>query len=39
MLLEDDEKFLKEKGYSYTTTVESSVVHIVIQGFPFPLPY
>jgi len=39
MLLEDDEQFLKEKGYSYTTTVENSVIHIVIHGFPIPLMY
>lgn len=39
MLLEDDEAFLKEKGYSYTTTLENSVVHIVIKGFPFPVAY
>jgi Prokaryotic E2 family E len=39
MLLEDDEQFLKEKGYSYTTTVENSVTHLVIHGFPFPLMY
>jgi hypothetical protein len=39
MLLEDDEQFLKEKGYSYTTTVENSVIHVVIHGFPLPLMY
>src|SRR5207244_3356101 len=29
----------KEKGYSYTATLENSFVHIVIQGFPFPTTY
>ena len=39
MLLEDDELFLKEKGYSYTTAIENSAIHIVIHGFSFPLMY
>jgi hypothetical protein len=39
MLLDDDEQFLKEKGYSYTTALESSIVHVVIKGFPFPVTY
>src|SRR4051812_48892405 len=38
-LLEDDEDFLKAKGYSYEATAENSVVNLVIKNFPLPSAY
>jgi hypothetical protein len=38
-LLDQDETFLKEKGYEFDLFVEGSEVHIVIKNFPLSAQY
>lgn len=39
MLPEEDEEFLRDKGYTYREAVENGFTHVVISGFPFPEVY
>jgi hypothetical protein len=38
-LLEEDEEFLKAKGYRYEATSENSVLNLVIKDFVLPTAY
>jgi hypothetical protein len=39
MLPDEDEAYLKEKGFAFTVTPQDGVVNLVIQRFPFPEAY
>jgi hypothetical protein len=39
MLPEEDEAYLKEKGFAYHETAEAGFTHLVISGFAFPEAY
>jgi len=39
MLPEEDEEFLKEKGYAYREAVENGFTHVIISDFSFPEAY
>ena len=39
MLPEEDEEFLREKGYTYREVAENGFTHVVIANFPLPVAY